>query len=78
MVFAFFKSDLTEGSNVLFVPALETDQTTIYDTSGCGDAFVGGFLYEYLNSLDLEKSANSGHYYGRLALTNYRTNTKRI
>ena len=40
------------------VPKIEADK--LVDTNGAGDAFVGGFLSQYVQDKSLEKSVDCG------------------
>jgi sugar/nucleoside kinase (ribokinase family) len=41
---------------VLYCPALKIDQKDIVDTTGAGDAYIGGFLVSYLANMTLQQS----------------------
>jgi len=42
----------------------------VKDTTGAGDAFVGGFLYGFLNGMNIYECARIGNYFGALVTTN--------
>jgi adenosine kinase len=42
----------------------------IVDTNGCGDAFVGGFLAQYIQGKSLEKCARAGNWASSVIIRN--------
>lgn len=42
----------------------------IVDTNGCGDAFVGGFMSEYLKNSDIDVCAKAGNYASSVIIKN--------
>lgn len=43
-------------------PIIKIDQSKIVDTNGAGDAFVGGFLSQYVQGYSVERCIAAGHY----------------
>ncbi len=43
-------------------PVLPVDKALIKDTNGCGDAFVGGFLSQYIQGQELSECIKCGQY----------------
>lgn len=56
------KTILAEGGKVESFSVVEIDQKDIVDTTGAGDAFVGGFLSELVQEKALEQCVKAGHY----------------
>lgn len=52
-------------TEVMLVPAFEGEE--IIDTTGCGDAFQGGFIYGYLQNYPMKKTAQLANACGCLA-----------
>jgi adenosine kinase len=50
------------------INVLSSDE--IVDTNGCGDAFVGGFMSEYLRGSEIEKCALAGNYASSVIIRN--------
>ncbi|XP_016298400.1 adenosine kinase-like isoform X3 [Sinocyclocheilus anshuiensis] len=53
---------MTKGDKVETFPVLEIDQSEIVDTTGAGDAFVGGFLSQLVQDKTFEQCIHAGHY----------------
>lgn len=49
-----------ENDRVLEYPVPKVDKSKIYDTNGCGDAFVGGFLAMYVQKMPLDYCIRTG------------------
>jgi len=50
-----------QGGRVKEYPVIAISQDAIVDTNGAGDAFVGGFLAEYVLGKDLDACVENGH-----------------
>lgn len=50
------------GSELTLHPVEHIDKEKIVDTNGAGDAFVGGFLSQYIQHKSLEESIKCGNY----------------
>ena len=55
-------------------PIKPIDKSTIRDTNGCGDAFVGGFLSQLLRGRHLEECVRCGHYAAHTILQHWGCN----
>ncbi|XP_016090428.1 adenosine kinase-like [Sinocyclocheilus grahami] len=53
---------MTKGDKVETFPVLEINQSEIVDTTGAGDAFVGGFLSQLVQDKTFEQCIRAGHY----------------
>ncbi len=51
---------LSKGNAVSEYKVLKLDQEKIVDTNGAGDAFVGGFLAQYVKGEAIEKCVDCG------------------
>lgn len=52
------------------IPVFKVSADEIIDTNGCGDAFVGGFLSQYLQGKDLETCGRIGNYCSSIVIRN--------
>jgi len=52
-----------DGENTFKVKAKTVE---VVDPTGCGDSYIGGFLGEYLDSMDIKKAAGVGTYMASL------------
>ncbi|VDN59342.1 unnamed protein product [Dracunculus medinensis] len=53
---------VVEGNNLIEYPVTKLTIDEIRDTNGAGDAFVGGFLAEYIQNKSIEKAVKCGQY----------------
>lgn len=51
---------LARGNDIKEISVPKIDSEKIEDTNGAGDAFVGGFLSQYVQGKDLEKCIDCG------------------
>lgn len=51
---------LAIGDSIKEIPVQKFEHSQIVDTNGAGDAFVGGFLAQYVKGKDLEKCIDCG------------------
>ncbi len=49
-----------QGDEIKLIDVMKIDADKIIDTNGAGDAFVGGFLAQYVKGETLEKSIDCG------------------
>jgi adenosine kinase len=52
----------SDGENTYSVAVQRIDPSSIVDTNGAGDSFVGGFLAGLAHGKDIEQSIRAGHY----------------
>ncbi|KAK6055393.1 hypothetical protein COOONC_07108 [Cooperia oncophora] len=50
------------GSKLTLYPVPTVPKENIVDTNGAGDAFVGGFLAQYIQNKSIEEAVNCGNY----------------
>src|SRR2546423_15101402 len=49
-------------------PIIPIESKDIVDTNGAGDAFVGGFLSQYIQGASIERSVKAGHWLANLCI----------
>ncbi|XP_046844534.1 adenosine kinase-like [Xenia sp. Carnegie-2017] len=59
---------VAKDGNITEYPVALIKQEEIVDTNGAGDAFVGGFLVQYLQGKPMEECIKCAHYSARLIL----------
>jgi len=58
----------TDGENVKEIPVVEIAAEKIVDTNGAGDAFVGGFLSQFVKDQPLDKCIDCGIWVSELII----------
>lgn len=59
---------LVQRESVKEYPIIKIQKDQIVDTNGAGDAFVGGFMSQYVQGKDFDTAVAAGHYVANIVI----------